>query len=82
MLPSDMLEGAPLILCGRTHGGQFRVPGFGAVITSSRFGKRFEYGAYRHSTKGAEMFVTSGIGATWFHARFCCPPEVLWVNFC
>ena len=82
MLPSDKLGGAPLILCGHTHGGQFRVPGYGAVLTSSRFGKRFEYGPYRHSATGAEMYVSAGIGATWFHARICCPPEVLMVNFC
>ena len=82
MLSADKLKGAPLILCGHTHGGQFRIPGFGAVITSSRFGKRFEYGAYRHSSTGAIMYVTAGIGATWFHARICCPPEVLFVNFC
>ena len=82
MLPSDMLGGAPLILCGHTHGGQFRVPGYGAILTSSQFGKRMEYGPYRHNTTGAEMYVTAGIGATWFHARICCPPEVLMVNFC
>jgi hypothetical protein len=82
MIPSAKLEGSPLILCGHTHGGQFRIPGFGAVVTSSRFGKRLEYGAYRHSSTGAEMYVTAGIGATWFHARICCPPEVLLVNFC
>ncbi len=82
MLPTDKLKDAPLILCGHTHGGQFRIPGFGAVLTSSRFGKRFEYGAYLHSSTGAIMYVSSGIGATWFHARICCPPEVLFVNFC
>lgn len=82
MIPSAKLGGSPLILCGHTHGGQFRIPGFGAVITSSRFGKRLEYGAYRHSSTGAEMYVSAGIGATWFHARICCPPEVLLVNFC
>lgn len=82
MLRTDELKEAPLILCGHTHGGQFRVPGFGAVITSSRFGKRLEYGAYRHTSTGAVMYVTAGIGATWFHARICCPPEVLFVNFC
>ena len=82
MLPTDRLKGAPLILCGHTHGGQFRVPGFGAVLTSSRFGKRLEYGTYRHSSTGATMYVTAGIGATWLHARICCPPEVLFVNFC
>lgn len=82
MLPADKLKGAPLILCGHTHGGQFRIPGFGALMTSSRFGKRLEYGAYRHSSTGATMYVSAGIGATWFHARICCPPEVLFVNFC
>ena len=82
MLPADKLKGAPLILCGHTHGGQFRIPGFGAVVTSSRYRKRVEYGAYRHSSTGATMYVSAGIGATWFHARICCPPEVLFVNFC
>ena len=82
MIPSGKLEGSPLILCGHTHGGQFRFPGFGAVVTSSRFGKHLEYGPYRHGSTGAEMYVTAGIGATWFHARICCPPEVLLVNFC
>ena len=82
VLATDKLKNAPLILCGHTHGGQFRLPGFGAILTSSRFGKRFEYGAYRHSSTGAAMYVTAGIGATWFHARICCPPEVLIVNFC
>ncbi len=82
MLLTDKLRGAPLILCGHTHGGQFRLPGFGAVVTSSRFGKRLEYGVYRHSSTDAVMYVTAGIGATWFNARICCPPEVLFVNFC
>ena len=82
MLRTDKLKEAPLILCGHTHGGQFRIPGFGAVLTSSQFGKRFEYGAYRHSSTGSVMYVSAGIGATWFQARICCPPEVLLVNFC
>ena len=82
MLSTEKLKDAPLILCGHTHGGQFRLPGFGAVLTSSRFGKRLEYGPYRHSATGAEMYVSAGIGATWFNARICCPPEVLMVNFC
>lgn len=81
MLPSDKLRGEPVILCGHTHGGQFRLPGFGAVLTSSKFGKRFEYGAFRHGETDAAMYVTAGIGATWFHARICCPPEVLLINF-
>ena len=82
MLPPEKLGGAPLILCGHTHGGQFRIPGFGALLTSSKFGKLFEYGAYHHGTTDAAMYVSAGIGATWFHARICCPPEVVLINFC
>jgi len=82
LLPPEKLGGSPLVLCGHTHGGQFRLPGFGALLTSSKFGKRFEYGAFRHGTTDAAMYVTAGIGATWFHARIFCPPEVLLVNFC
>ena len=82
LLSPEKLGGSPLVLCGHTHGGQFRLPRFGAVLTSSRFGKRFEYGAFRHGTTDSAMYVTAGIGATWFHARIFCPPEVLLVNFC
>ena len=82
MLTPDKLEGGPLILCGHTHGGQYRIPGYGAILTSSRFGKRLEYGPYRHTSADSVLYVTAGIGATWFHSRICCPPEVLLVNFC
>lgn len=70
-----------LILCGHTHGGQLRLPFFGALKTSSRFGKKFEYGRYINRNGKTEMLVTSGIGATFIPIRFLCPPEAIVIEF-
>lgn len=75
-----------LQLSGHTHGGQIRLPIYGAVITSSIYGKRFEAGEY-HLPHGdgpgaTTLYVTRGIGTEGGiapRARFLCPPEiVLW----
>lgn len=72
--------GFGLYLCGHTHGGQIRLPLFGAVLTASEFGKRFEMGRYR--INGMTLYVTRGIGLEGGiapRARLFCPPEiVLW----
>ncbi len=75
--PEAAAQGAELALAGHTHGGQVRLPGWGAVLTNSRLGKRFEYGAYRVGRMYA--FVSRGISQeTWPlpPMRFCCPPEI------
>ncbi len=77
-----LLEPPPvcrLALCGHTHGGQWRIPGFGALTTSSKFGKVFERGVYRNGSQTA--IVSAGIGMTWKNCRWFCPPEVLYVEF-
>ena len=74
-------ERASLALCGHTHGGQWRIPGYGALITSSVHGKTFEYGIYRNARTEMEMIVSAGIGTTWFPSRIFCPPEVLYIEF-
>lgn len=64
--------------CGHTHGGQVRLPFWGAVITASHTGKRYEYGRYRVGAMNA--FVTRGIGLEPRPApqvRFLCPPEIV-----
>ena len=64
--------------CGHTHGGQIRLPFWGAVITASESGKRYEYGRYRIG--GMQAFVTRGIGLEPRPApqvRFLCPPEIV-----
>ncbi len=66
-----------LYLCGHTHGGQVRLPFFGAVITLSKFWKRYEMG--RYEVKGTTLYVHRGIGAEGGpvpRLRFLSPPEV------
>jgi predicted MPP superfamily phosphohydrolase len=80
LMPDAVELGVDLYLCGHTHGGQIRLPVFGAVFTSSDFGKRYEMGRYEdgHTT----LYVSRGLGMEGLgapRARFLAPPEiVLW----
>ena len=69
-----------LQLSGHTHGGQVRLPFFGALYTSSLYGKRFEVGRYK--IDDLTLYVTRGIGLEGMGAprvRFLCSPEItLW----
>jgi predicted MPP superfamily phosphohydrolase len=86
LAPRAAATGVDLQLSGHTHGGQIRLPVYGALITSSIYRKRFEAGEYRlpHDNEmGVTMlYVTRGIGTEGGiapRARFLCPPEiVLW----
>ena len=62
-----------LALCGHTHGGQVRVPGYGAITVPSAYG--FEQGWYE--VEGSRMYVNRGLGTLPVRARFNCRPEVL-----
>jgi len=69
--------GIDLYLAGHTHGGQVRLPFYGAVITFSRFGKQYEQGLYR--VEETTLYVTRGVGMEGSLAprmRFLCQPEV------
>jgi predicted MPP superfamily phosphohydrolase len=66
-----------LYLCGHTHGGQVRLPLYGALITSSRLGKRFEMGRYQVGR--TDLYVSRGVGLEGMAAprvRFLSPPEI------
>jgi len=58
---------------GHTHGGQVRVPGWGALILP-RYGRQFQAGLY--TVGNAKLYVNRGIGTVDEHVRFCCPPEI------
>ena len=82
-IASDELQGrdpgqrVDLFLCGHTHGGQVRLPFWGAVITLSKYHKRFESGLY--DFEGVPMYVNRGVGCEGGSAprvRFLCRPEV------
>ena len=76
----DQFSGISLILCGHTHGGQIRIPLFGAVLTSSVFWKRFEYGLYENRRTHTRMLVSSGLGVTFIRKRIFCPPEAVIID--
>ena len=70
-----------LYLSGHTHGGQFRLPFYGALITDSRFHKTFEKGLYH--LDNTIMYVSRGLGmAGGFipRVRFLSPPEVVIID--
>jgi len=78
LMPQAAALGVDLYLAGHTHGGQWRLPGFGAILTSSRYWKRYEAGLYREGQ--TRLYVSRGLGLEGFgtpRARFFCPPEVV-----
>jgi len=69
--------GLDLYCAGHTHGGQVAVPGYGALVTFSKFGKRYEAGLYHEGSTA--MYVNRGIGMEGGAAprvRFFARPEV------
>ena len=80
--PDPILEVASrgdvdLQLSGHTHGGQVALPFYGALVTLSRHGKRFERGLYRVGP--THLYVNRGIGMEGGRAprvRFCSRPEI------
>ncbi len=66
-----------LYLCGHTHGGQVALPLYGALITLSKFGKKYESGPYQVGP--TMLYVNRGLGVEPRPAppvRFCARPEI------
>ncbi|MFA6317204.1 MAG: metallophosphoesterase [Elusimicrobiota bacterium] len=69
--------GVDLYLAGHTHGGQVRLPFYGALVTLSSTGKKFESGLYRLGSMA--LYVNRGLGLEGGLAprvRFLCRPEI------
>ena len=67
-------DGADLILAGHTHGGQLRVPGYGALVTNCDLDTKRSRGLSRH--QDSFLHVSAGIGTSPYAPfRFACPPE-------
>ena len=64
-----------LILAGHVHGGQVRVPFFGALICPSKFGTKFSCGDFNETNN--RMIVTRGLGTSLLNVRFCDIPEIV-----
>ena len=67
--------GIDLVLAGHTHGGQVRLPFFGAVPKiPHRLGNHYDRGLFQFGE--TKLFITSGLGETGPRARLLVPPEV------
>ena len=78
MAPESANQDIDLQLSGHTHGGQVRLPFYGAIYTAALTGKRYEAG--RRQIDKMVLYVTRGIGmegAAAPRVRFLCPPEVI-----
>jgi predicted MPP superfamily phosphohydrolase len=71
-------EGADLILAGHTHGGQVRLPFFGAPYTL-RMDARIGIAAGFQRIGEGLLHITAGLGHT-IPLRFGVPPEVVWLE--
>lgn len=66
-----------LYLCGHTHGGQVALPLYGALITFSKYGKKYESGV--HQVGETMLYVNRGLGLEPRPApqvRFFARPEI------
>lgn len=81
-------EGAGLVLAGHTHGGQLRVPGYGALVTNCDIDRRRARGVSRWwpgadgrpsrlaQDDAAWLHVSAGLGTSPYTPfRFACRPE-------
>jgi predicted MPP superfamily phosphohydrolase len=78
----DLIEdvrgrGVDLYCASHTHGGQVAIPFYGALVTYSRFGKKYESGLFHEA--GTFLYVNRGIGMEGGpvpRVRFSARPEI------
>jgi predicted MPP superfamily phosphohydrolase len=62
-----------LVLSGHSHGGQVRIPGYGAIAVPWGVG-RYDLGYFE--TNAGPLYVNAGIGTYRIPFRFNCRPEI------
>lgn len=71
-------SGVDLYLCGHTHGGQLRLPFFGAPHTNTRAPRDCALGLWRVNKMIG--YTTAGLGTTEVAVRYNCPPEAVHIT--
>lgn len=69
-----------LALCGHTHGGQWRIPGAGALYVPGFYHRRFDRGWFRHRELPLRMLVSCGVGELSLPWRINCRREAVLVE--
>ena len=73
-------DGASTILAGHPHGGQLRVPGYGALVTNCDLDTQRARGLSTHGS--SYLHVSAGLGCSRYAPfRFACPPEATLLTF-
>jgi predicted MPP superfamily phosphohydrolase len=72
-------RGIDAVFAGHYHGGQIRIPGFGALVVPSKYGRLYDRGHFVFGR--THLFVTSGVGSAEPPVRIWCPPDALIVDF-
>ncbi|GAA3460272.1 metallophosphoesterase [Saccharothrix longispora] len=68
-------EGYDLVLAGHTHGGQLRIPGYGALVTNCDLDRSRARGVSRWGSH-TWLNVSAGLGTSpYAPVRFACRPE-------
>lgn len=67
-----------LMLCGHTHGGQVRLPGFGTPIVPSAYGPKYAQGLVKGP--GCLVQVSAGVGMAMLPVRLNVRPEIVLVT--
>jgi len=68
-------DGYDLVMAGHTHGGQLRIPGYGAIVTNCQLDRSRARGASRWGAH-TWLHVSAGLGTSpYAPVRFACPPE-------
>jgi predicted MPP superfamily phosphohydrolase len=68
-------DGYDLVLAGHTHGGQLRIPFFGALVTNSSIDRARARWLHRWDDT-TWLHVSAGLGTSpYAPVRFACPPE-------
>jgi predicted MPP superfamily phosphohydrolase len=68
-------DGYDLVLCGHTHGGQLRIPFYGALVTNCGIDRQRARWLSRYGDR-MWLHVSAGLGTSpYAPIRFACPPE-------
>ncbi|HEV2854728.1 MAG TPA: metallophosphoesterase [Thermoanaerobaculia bacterium] len=77
--PEASRRGLAAVLAGHTHGGQVRLPIFGAPTTRSSLGNFYDMGRFEFAAPNARglttLYINAGVGMSVVPVRFWCPPR-------